>query len=90
MDELAPFDDLEGYDSDASQVEPAMRLPPIQATDGGPTSASNARVLAGFLGAKKRPAEVPMEKAKKKVSKEAPRKPARRSTKTDAIDVDNE
>jgi hypothetical protein len=74
---LAPFDDLEFYDSDASEVEPAMRLPPIQATDGGPTSASSARVLAGFFG-KKRPAEVPMEKAKKKVSKGAPRKPKAR------------
>jgi len=51
-----------------------MRLPPIQATDGGPTAASNARDLAGFF-AKKRPAEVPIEKTMKKVVKEAPRKP---------------
>jgi hypothetical protein len=87
---LNPFDDLDDYDSDASQLEPAMERPTIAAFNGGPTAASNARALAGFFGAKKRPAEVPMEKAKKKVSKEAPRKPARRSTKTDAIDVDNE
>jgi hypothetical protein len=78
-DELAPFDDLEDYDSDASELEPAMRLPPIQATDGGPTSASNARVLDGFF-ARKRPAEAPLEKAKKKVSKAAPRKPKARFT----------
>jgi hypothetical protein len=79
---LAPFDDLEYYDSDASQLEPAMKLPPVQATNGGPTSASNARVLAGFFG-KKRPAEVPLEKAKKKVVKEAPSKPKPKTGFTD-------